>query len=51
MELVELPNGDFGQTLMRQFLFDAFHIELLRALKTSTDSRVADIAAKAENRA
>ena len=46
--LVELPNGDFGVTLMRQFLFDAFHIELLRALKTSTDSRVADIAAKAE---
>ncbi|WP_306754133.1 1,2-phenylacetyl-CoA epoxidase subunit PaaC [Paracoccus actinidiae] len=46
--LVELPNGDFGVTLMRQFLFDAFHIELLRALKTSSDSRVADIAAKAE---
>ncbi|WP_295047613.1 1,2-phenylacetyl-CoA epoxidase subunit PaaC [uncultured Paracoccus sp.] len=46
--LVELPNGDFGVTIMRQFLFDAFHIELLRALKTSADSRVADIAAKAE---
>lgn len=46
--LVELPNGDFGVTLMRQFLFDAFHIELLRMLKTSSDSRVADIAAKAE---
>lgn len=46
--LLELPNGDFGVTLMRQFLFDAFHLELLRALKTSTDSRVADIAAKAE---
>ena len=46
--LVELPNGDFGVTLMRQFLFDAFHIELLRALKASADSRVADIAAKAE---
>ena len=46
--LVELPNGNFGVTLMRQFLFDAFHIELLRALKTSSDSRVADIAAKAE---
>lgn len=46
--MLELPNGDFGVTLMRQFLFDAFHIELLRALKTSSDSRVADIAAKAE---
>jgi ring-1,2-phenylacetyl-CoA epoxidase subunit PaaC len=46
--LVERPNGDFGQTLMRQFLFDAFHIELLRALKASSDPRVAEIAAKAE---
>lgn len=46
--LVERPNGDFGQTLMRQFLFDAWHIELLRALKGSSDKRVAEIAAKAE---
>ncbi len=46
--LVERPNGDFGQTIMRQFLFDAFHIELLRALKESSDPRVAEIAAKAE---
>lgn len=46
--LVELPNGDFGQTLMRQFLFDAFHIELLRALSGSGDPRVAEIAAKAQ---
>ncbi len=46
--LVERPNGDFGQTLMRQFLFDAYHIELLRALKASSDPRVAEIAAKAE---
>lgn len=45
--LVERPNGDFGMTLMRQFLFDAFHIELLRALETSADPRVAEIAAKA----
>ena len=46
--LVERPNGDFGQTLMRQFLFDAFHIALLRGLKASSDPRVAEIAAKAE---
>lgn len=46
--LVERPNGDFGQTLMRQFLFDAFHLELMGALKGSTDMRVAEIAAKAE---
>ena len=45
--LVERPNGDFGQTLMRQFLFDAWHHELLKALAASTDPRVAEIAAKA----
>ncbi|MDS9469270.1 1,2-phenylacetyl-CoA epoxidase subunit PaaC [Paracoccus sp. MBLB3053] len=45
--LVERPNGDFGVTLMRQFLFDAFHAELLRALEKSSDPRVAEIAAKA----
>ncbi len=45
--LVERPNGDFGQTLMRQFLFDAWHMEMLRALQKSTDTRVAEIAAKA----
>jgi ring-1,2-phenylacetyl-CoA epoxidase subunit PaaC len=45
--LVERPNGDFGQTLMCQFLFDVWHMELLGALKKSRDRRVADIAAKA----
>ena len=45
--LVELPNGDFGQTLMRQFLFDAFQSVLLGRLMTSSDARVAEIAAKA----
>lgn len=45
--LVERPNGDFGQTLMRQFLFDAWHMEMLRALQSSSDKRVAEIAAKA----
>lgn len=47
VKLVELPNGDMGQTLMREFLFDAFHFELLTALKGSTDPRIAEIAAKA----
>lgn len=47
--LVERPNGDFGQTLMRQFLFDAWHHDMLRWLATnSSDERVADIARKAE---
>lgn len=45
--LVERPNGDFGQTLMRQFLFDAWAMEMLRSLQSSTDKRVAEIAAKA----
>ena len=46
--LVERPNGDFGQTLMRQFLFDAWHLEMLAALEKSADPRVAEIAAKAK---
>ena len=45
--IVERPNGDFGHTLMRQFLFDAFHFELLKALAGSKDKRVAEIAEKA----
>ena len=45
--LVELPNGDFGRTLMRQFLFDAWHSIYLGRLLSSTDKRVADIAEKA----
>ena len=45
--LVERPNGDFGKTLMRQFLFDAWHYLLLKALKGSTETRIAEIAEKA----
>jgi len=45
--LLEQPNGDFGQTMMRQFLFDAFQVENLKALQASSDARVAEIAAKA----
>ena len=45
--LVELPNGDFGQTLMRQFLFDAFHSVLLGRLLQSSDKMVREIAEKA----
>ncbi|SMY10031.1 1,2-phenylacetyl-CoA epoxidase subunit PaaC [Flavimaricola marinus] len=44
--LVEQPNGDFGQTLMRQYLFDQWHVAVLTALMESADPRVADIAAK-----
>lgn len=45
--LVERPNGDFGHTLMRQFLFDAWHHTMLTALQGSSDERIAEIAHKA----
>ncbi|WJS00634.1 1,2-phenylacetyl-CoA epoxidase subunit PaaC [Roseibium aggregatum] len=45
--LAEQPNGDFGQTLMRQFLIDAYQVPLLEALKSSKDERIGAIAAKA----
>lgn len=48
LQLVELPNGDMAFTTLRQFLFDAFHDELLRHLRDSASPRVAEIAAKAE---
>lgn len=46
--LTERPNGDFGMTLMRQFLFDAWHFVMLGRLEASRDPRVAEIAAKAK---
>ena len=45
--LVEQPNGDFGQTLMRQFLFDTWHLLMLQGLTKSSEPRIAEIAAKA----
>ncbi len=45
--LCEQPNGDFGQTMMRQFLFDAWHLAMLTELQNSSEQRVAEIAAKA----
>lgn len=45
--LVERPNGDFGKTLMRQFLFDAAHYLLMKALQNSSERRIAEIAQKA----
>ena len=45
--IVERPNGDFGHTLMRQFLFDAWHLQMLKALEHSVDPRIAAIARKA----
>jgi ring-1,2-phenylacetyl-CoA epoxidase subunit PaaC len=45
--MVEQPNGDFGRTLMRQYLFDAWHLPMLKALMGSADARIAAIAEKA----
>jgi ring-1,2-phenylacetyl-CoA epoxidase subunit PaaC len=45
--LVEQPNGDFGQTIVRQVLIDAFQLELYERLTNSADDRLAAIAAKA----
>lgn len=47
VQLVELPNGDFAQTMARQFYFDHAHLLLLQGLAQSADARVAGIAAKA----
>ena len=44
--LVEQPNGDFGQTIVRQFLFDAWQLELYERLQHSKDPRLAAITAK-----
>jgi ring-1,2-phenylacetyl-CoA epoxidase subunit PaaC len=45
--LAEQPNGDFGDTIVRQFLIDAYQLELYERLVVSTDPRLAEIAAKA----
>jgi ring-1,2-phenylacetyl-CoA epoxidase subunit PaaC len=47
MLLVEQPNGDYADTLMRQYLFDSWHLPLLTSLTASSDERIAGIAEKA----
>jgi ring-1,2-phenylacetyl-CoA epoxidase subunit PaaC len=44
--LVEQPNGDYAQTMVRQFFFDSWHYFLMRGLLSSTDKRIAEIAEK-----
>jgi ring-1,2-phenylacetyl-CoA epoxidase subunit PaaC len=44
--LVEQPNGDFAQTVARNFLFDSWHFFFLQALTHSNDERLAAIAVK-----
>jgi ring-1,2-phenylacetyl-CoA epoxidase subunit PaaC len=45
--LAEQPNGDFGRTIVRQVLIDAFQLELYEWLTASSDGQLASIAAKA----
>jgi len=47
LQLCELPRGDFGFTVVRQFLFDAWSFHLLEALGRSSHGKLAAIAAKA----
>ena len=46
--LVELPNGDFARTILRQFFFSAFADPWWRAMMRSSDATLAAIAGKAE---
>jgi ring-1,2-phenylacetyl-CoA epoxidase subunit PaaC len=45
--LLEQPNGNYADTLVRQFFFDAWHYFLIEGLTRSSDARIAAIA---ENR-
>jgi ring-1,2-phenylacetyl-CoA epoxidase subunit PaaC len=46
--LMELPNGDFAGTMVRQFFYAAFADLYWRAMMTSSDATLAAIAAKSE---
>ena len=45
--LVEQPNGDWGQTILRQYLFSQFQYLLFEKLQYSKDEQLAAITAKA----
>lgn len=45
--LVEQPNGHFGDTIVRQFLFESFYVLQLDALCRCGNPRLAEIAARA----
>jgi len=44
--ILEQPNGHYGNTIARQFLFDVWHQQLLAGLCKSSDSRMVEIAQK-----
>jgi len=45
--LVELPKGDWAQTILRQFLFSCWQNLLFEKLRTSNDQQISAIATKA----
>ncbi len=45
--LVEQPNGDWAQTILRQFFFTAYQFYLYQHLQNSKDEQIAAIATKA----
>jgi ring-1,2-phenylacetyl-CoA epoxidase subunit PaaC len=46
VQLVELPNGDYAMTMVRQFFFDVFSYHVLEQLQSSKHTEIAGIAAK-----
>lgn len=46
LTICELPNADFGRTILRNFLFAAFQLPLWEALSSSSDAQLAAIAGK-----
>ena len=46
VQLVEQPNGNFAETIARQFFFDAWHYLFLEQLAKSSDSQLSAIAVK-----
>lgn len=46
--IAEQPNGHFGDSIVRQFLFESFYVLLIEALARCSDRRLAEIAARAE---
>ena len=44
--LVEQPNGDYAQTMLRQYMMDVYHVYLYDALSKSKNDKLAAIAEK-----
>jgi ring-1,2-phenylacetyl-CoA epoxidase subunit PaaC len=47
VQLVEIANGDFATTMVRQLLFSAYQYELYMALSSSADEQIAAVSTKA----